>query len=378
MESDAFSPQSETNTASPNSPRFAAMAASTCQNFLDVSPETRDFGTNFFSLYRAIFQSRSPQIPSSLSLTPSTRSPSSAGGDDNEISTEHRLKQARRILEQQELNDYCDLIEAHLNDLSKDIDYLRRENAELRSVNGELLKLISSPAAFRGFLLSSTNQSLIDRFRRLDLGGVRTTTSTHDVGHGGSEDFSDISPTSVMETNRFERRNPDPRVSLPKSISVRSTGYQKANQPAGSSREGPSRGSTTRPRAPTSTVSGTQRVYVPGVSGSGGGDSGSSSSGGMQKEVEEENMQGGVELEVFNQGMFKTELCNKWEETGACPYGDHCQFAHGMAELRPVIRHPRYKTEICRMVLAGDRCPYGHRCHFRHSLTELERLMLPR
>ncbi|KAD1573175.1 hypothetical protein E3N88_02423 [Mikania micrantha] len=83
----------------------------------------------------------------------------------------------------------------------------------------------------------------------------------------------------------------------------------------------------------------------------------------------------GLEFEVYNQGMSKTELCNKWQETGTCPYGDTCHFAHGISELRPVIRHPRYKTEVCRMVLAGDICPYGHRCHFRHSLTDEEMLM---
>jgi butyrate response factor len=93
---------------------------------------------------------------------------------------------------------------------------------------------------------------------------------------------------------------------------------------------------------------------------------------------EQAKKQRGVELEVYNQGMFKTELCNKWEETGACPYGNQCQFAHGVAELRPVIRHPRYKTQVCRMVLAGEPCPYGHRCHFRHTLTPAERLLLPR
>ncbi|OVA02584.1 zinc finger protein [Macleaya cordata] len=82
----------------------------------------------------------------------------------------------------------------------------------------------------------------------------------------------------------------------------------------------------------------------------------------------------GVELlEVYNQGMAKTELCNKWEETGCCPYGERCQFAHGIEELRPVIRHPRYKTEICRMISSGTaNCPYGHRCHFRHSLDPNE------
>lgn len=97
-----------------------------------------------------------------------------------------------------------------------------------------------------------------------------------------------------------------------------------------------------------------QRVYVP---------------GGKAKREKE-----AVEFEVYNQGMEKTELCNKWQETGTCPYGGNCQFAHGIGELRPVIRHPRYKTEVCRMVLSGDRCPYGHRCHFRHSLTDQERL----
>ncbi|KAJ4824051.1 hypothetical protein Tsubulata_049509, partial [Turnera subulata] len=73
---------------------------------------------------------------------------------------------------------------------------------------------------------------------------------------------------------------------------------------------------------------------------------------GRNKEEEE-----ALELEVYKQGATKTELYNKWQETGACPYGDQCQFAHSIKELRPVIRHPRYKTEVCRMVLSGDTCP---------------------
>ncbi|KAJ6364644.1 hypothetical protein OIU76_029581 [Salix suchowensis] len=77
-----------------------------------------------------------------------------------------------------------------------------------------------------------------------------------------------------------------------------------------------------------------QRVYVPGGGGGGGGGKRS-----------EEEIASGMELE----------------------------FAHGIGELRPVIRHPRYKTQACRMVLAGGACPYGHRCHFRHSLTDQDR-----
>lgn len=80
-----------------------------------------------------------------------------------------------------------------------------------------------------------------------------------------------------------------------------------------------------------------------------------------------------MKVKAYNQGMLKTELCNKWQESGTCPYGDNCQFAHGMRELRPVKRHPRYKTQICRMVLTRGTCPYGHRCHFRHSLDHQDR-----
>eukprot|EP00850_Spirogloea_muscicola_P004095 SM000017S02835 [mRNA] locus=s17:551207:555719:- [translate_table: standard] len=76
--------------------------------------------------------------------------------------------------------------------------------------------------------------------------------------------------------------------------------------------------------------------------------------------------------DVYNQGTYKTELCNKWEEHGTCPYGSRCQFAHGVQQLRPVLRHPRYKTELCRMVASGAVCLYGHRCHFRHTLTPQE------
>ncbi|XP_073158599.1 zinc finger CCCH domain-containing protein 14-like [Henckelia pumila] len=142
--------------------------------------------------------------------------------------------------------------------------------------------------------------------------------------------LSIASPSSAANSHitRVERNN----------ITVRSSGYLKINRP------------TTEPAATQSNniQESEIRVYVPIVS---------------KKEEEA--------LEVYNvQGMFKTELCDKWQETGACPYGDNCQFAHGINELRPVMRHPRYKTEVCRMALTGDVCPYRHRCHFRHSLTD--------
>ncbi|KAJ0043614.1 hypothetical protein Pint_18705 [Pistacia integerrima] len=216
-----------------------------------------DFGADFSSIFHSIF-------PPRLST------------DDNyhhyHFTTEHRLNQARLVLEYQQLCDHYDLCFSRLQSLNRELETLVKENADLRLANAGLLKLITNS------------------FHRLT---------------------EDISPVSVQ---RALWRN------------------QKAHVPSGNN------------------------------------------------EREEEAAKAKAEgLEVYNQGMWKTELCNKWQETGTCPYGDYCQFAHGINELRPVIRHPKYKTEVCRMVLSGATCPYGHRCHFRHSLTEQERsLMLPR
>jgi hypothetical protein len=66
-------------------------------------------------------------------------------------------------------------------------------------------------------------------------------------------------------------------------------------------------------------------------------------------------------------GLYKSELCRSWSETGSCRYGPKCQFAHGEEELRKVARHPKYKTEICRTFWVSGSCPYGKRCCFIHT-----------
>ncbi|XP_022726550.1 zinc finger CCCH domain-containing protein 15 isoform X1 [Durio zibethinus] len=253
-----------------------------------------------------------------------------------------------RLLMQQ----HQDMINRHnlcltrLREAAKEAEALRQENTSLRSVNRDLNKQLSAliQASVQNHFASSdyntTPFDLVNALRGLCLSG----------GGVGEEEVSDESPTSVMEGAVDVER-----VMLPKSISVRSNGYLKMMNQAGASHRGKTRGPTRPGNASqlSGAVNVQQKVYVQGG----------------KKEEEP------LELEVYNQGMFKTELCNKWQETGACPYGDHCQFAHGIEELRPVIRHPRYKTEVCRMVLAGDVCPYGHRCHFRHALTEQEKFM---
>ncbi|XP_064621386.1 mRNA decay activator protein ZFP36L2-like [Lineus longissimus] len=72
----------------------------------------------------------------------------------------------------------------------------------------------------------------------------------------------------------------------------------------------------------------------------------------------------------INSSRYKTELCRPFEENGHCKYGDKCQFAHGMHELRNLARHPKYKTELCRTYHTVGFCPYGPRCHFIHNEDE--------
>lgn len=74
---------------------------------------------------------------------------------------------------------------------------------------------------------------------------------------------------------------------------------------------------------------------------------------------------------TVNTSRYKTELCRPYEEFGVCKYGDKCQFAHGIAELRSLARHPKYKTELCRTYHTVGFCPYGPRCHFVHNQDEV-------
>ena len=72
----------------------------------------------------------------------------------------------------------------------------------------------------------------------------------------------------------------------------------------------------------------------------------------------------------INYSRYKTELCRQFIENGECKYGDKCQFAHGLVDLKDVNRHPKYKTDYCKTFHSKGFCPYGPRCHFIHELSE--------
>ncbi|XP_057765864.1 zinc finger CCCH domain-containing protein 15-like [Salvia miltiorrhiza] len=265
-------------------------------------------------------------------------------GSSNFSSTESenalapKLPQFQQLLNQ-DLTNRHRMVMSRLRGVAKEAQTLRQENVNLKMANLDLynrLNRLHNSSPFRGADADPGLDNLVDRLLKMDM---------EDEGTSENEAVAQ-SPTSVMDSGQGGLG--EKRVHLPKSISVRSNGYLKAAR-AGGSGGGSGRDGPKVVKASTEN-NGTQKVYV---------------KGGEQA----------VELEVYNQGMFKTELCNKWQQTGACPYGDNCQFAHGIAELRPVLRHPRYKTEVCRMFLTGVPCPYGHRCHFRHTLTEEEQLV---
>ncbi|KAM7276305.1 hypothetical protein ACFE04_018171 [Oxalis oulophora] len=255
------------------------------------------------------------------------------------------LYESRILMQnQQDMVNRHTLMLRRLRDTTEELETLRQENGALLALNRELNQHVSR-------LIQASVQNHLDAMNNSNATQFEVASLFHNLNLGMKEEEApceqEQSPTSVMDQSGSSGSSglDVERVALPKSISVRSNGYLKTGQVGVPTKA--------RVQQPPTQLTGKQKVYVKG----------------SKKEEEP------LELEVFNQGMFKTELCNKWQETGACPYGDHCQFAHGIGELRPVIRHPRYKTEVCRMILSGDNCPYGHRCHFRHALTDQERFM---
>lgn len=105
-------------------------------------------------------------------------------------------------------------------------------------------------------------------------------------------------------------------------------------------------------------------------------DKSSSSASSSSSSSSESFVSSGTNAKV-NTSRYKTEMCRPFQENGSCKYGEKCQFAHGLSELRTVTRHPKYKSDLCRTYHASGFCPYGPRCHFVHNLEEAGTKILP-
>ncbi|EPS61813.1 hypothetical protein M569_12980 [Genlisea aurea] len=274
---------------------------------------------------------------------------SSLAETDDEL--ESLYSQIQQKLHQDLMGRYQSVL-SELRIVAKQAHDLHQENVNLKMVNLDLnnrLKMLLRPTSFHGFEPVAGPPEVYDGLKKMHLGPEEGTSETTPT----TTNKEAKSPTSAVDSAQPQTDPvgpPERRIHLPKSISVRSSGYLKATRSSGNSNTAHGGASVKTPDKGKFDIE-MQKVYV---------------KGGKTEQP--------LELEVYNQGMFKTELCNKWQQTGTCPYGNNCQFAHGIRELRPVLRHPRYKTEVCRMVLNGVPCPYGHRCHFRHSLTDQENL----
>ena len=71
---------------------------------------------------------------------------------------------------------------------------------------------------------------------------------------------------------------------------------------------------------------------------------------------------------------YKTELCKKFQNTGHCPYGFKCRFAHGKEELITKAQGANYKKKQCKTFQEKGYCPYGSRCSFRHDERKFSEL----
>ena len=79
-----------------------------------------------------------------------------------------------------------------------------------------------------------------------------------------------------------------------------------------------------------------------------------------------------IEEEIKYDPKYKTEMCQKYVQTGKCPYGIKCRFAHGKEELISKIQCINYKKKHCITFYSKGYCPYGSRCSFQHDEKKFE------
>ncbi|XP_030075953.1 mRNA decay activator protein ZFP36L1-like [Microcaecilia unicolor] len=64
---------------------------------------------------------------------------------------------------------------------------------------------------------------------------------------------------------------------------------------------------------------------------------------------------------------YKTELCRSFQESDACNFATHCQFACGLQEQRNVNHQAKYQKMPFYGFQTPSYCPYGAHGHFFHT-----------
>lgn len=153
---------------------------------------------------------------------------------------------SRNVMQQrQDMVNREALCYTRLHEASLEAEVLRLENTELRSMNRHLKTELNQ-------LIRSSTQNRFDYDRiplrmlsNLSIGGNHDTDEVENQNpKANRDDVSDESPTSVMGNDEDQNRS-----SLPKSISVRSSGYSKTSQGGGGVAQcGKSRGAMAIPK----------------------------------------------------------------------------------------------------------------------------------
>jgi len=80
---------------------------------------------------------------------------------------------------------------------------------------------------------------------------------------------------------------------------------------------------------------------------------------------------------ITDDAKYKTEVCRNWSESGQCPYGKKCKFAHGKKELHEKIIFSKsgYKSKKCISFNNKLLCMYGVRCLFTHDQRSTQELL---
>lgn len=138
----------------------------------------------------------------------------------------------------QDLMDHHQSVLSHLRDVSQQALALRQENVNLKMANVDLNNRLT-------FMLNTAPYPGVDVGQGLDsvLDGIKKMGIVSEEGDPSEIEAVVKSPISVMDSGMGCRSGGE-RVHLPKSISVRSSGYLKASRASGSSGR---RGDCTRP-----------------------------------------------------------------------------------------------------------------------------------
>lgn len=189
------------NAANKSSASIAAAAAPPhfSPSYQFLSPPTSTYTNSNSVFYSTLFQNYSDSPPIS----------SSFDGRD----TDRRLQDASCILEYQQLYNRYKLCLTQLHDSVEELDTIRRENESLRLSNADLSHRVS---------VLYTRDRLFTDLSRLNIASppAAAPRATH------------LTATQPLaELNRMERKSTE-RVTLPKSISVRTSGYLKGSRPS--------------------------------------------------------------------------------------------------------------------------------------------------